>query len=323
MSGGEDRQRHSLLVVCPLPEAVKADFRAAFETEFHDAVPGGDLNAALGDREFLVLSFGTRLDPARIRALPPSLRAVATYSVGYEHIDVAALAARGLPLFNTPDVLTDAVAEIGLFLMLGAARRASESIDLIRSRRWTGWSPTQLIGTELKGKALGILGMGRIGRGIALRARAFGMAIHYRNRHRLPPDLEAGAAYHADFAAMAGAIDVLMIAAHSHAETRRYLDAARIAQLKPGAIVCNIARGELIEDDALIAALRSGHVRAAGLDVFAGEPRLDPRYYELPNLFMLPHIGSSTIETRRRMGQALIDGLLAWAEGGQPENRIA
>lgn len=318
----ETTTKPSLLVVCPLPEEVKADFRAAFHAEFHDAVPGGDLHAALGTREFLVLSFGTRLSREGILALPRSLRAIGTYSVGYDHIDVAAAAGRGLPVFNTPDVLTDAVAEIGLFLMLGAARRATESIDLIRGRRWTGWTATQLIGTELTGKALGILGMGRIGRGIAERARAFGMTIHYHNRNRLPPDLEAGAIYHDDFAAMAGASDVLMIAAHSHAETRGYLNAARIAQLKPGAIVCNIARGELIDDDALIAALQSGRVRAAGLDVFAGEPRLDPRYYDLPNLFMLPHIGSSTIETRRRMGAALITGFLTWAAGGTPANRV-
>ncbi|MGH6990447.1 MAG: NAD(P)-dependent oxidoreductase, partial [Stellaceae bacterium] len=248
------KKKHSLLVVCPLPEGVKADFRAAFDARFYDAVPEDDLNAALGTREFLVLSFGTLLTPRRIQALPPTLRAIATYSVGFEHIDIAAAKARSLPVFNTPDVLTDAVAEIGLFLMLGAARRASESIDLIRGRRWTGWSPTQLIGTELTGKTLGILGMGRIGRGIAQRARAFGMAIHYHNRHRLPPELEGDAEYHADFAAMAGVSDAVMIAAHSHAETRRYLDAGRIAQLKPGAIVCNIARGELIDDDALIAA---------------------------------------------------------------------
>jgi lactate dehydrogenase-like 2-hydroxyacid dehydrogenase len=320
MSGFE--KKHSLLLACPLPEEVNADFRAAFDVAFDDGLSGDGLNAALGAREFLVLSFGTTLSRERILALPPSLRAIGTYSVGYEHIDIAAARARGIPVFNTPDVLTDAVAEIGLFLMLGAARRATESIDLIRGRQWTVWSPTQIVGVELKGKALGILGMGRIGRGIAERARAFGMTIHYHNRNRLPPDLELGAVYHAEFAAMARVGDVLMIAAHSHAETRRYLDADRIAALKPGAIVCNIARGELIDDDALIPALRSGRVRAAGLDVFAGEPRLDPRYFDLPNVFMLPHIGSSTIETRRRMGQALIDGLLAWAAGGAPPNRV-
>ena len=220
-----------------------------------------------------------------ILALPPSLKAIATYSVGYEHVDVAAAKSRGIPVFNTPEVLTDAVAEIGMLLLLGAARRATESIDLIRGRAWTGWTATQLIGVELLGKQLGIFGMGRIGRGIAQRARAFGMTIHYCNRHRLPPDLEAGAIHHASFAAMAGAIDMLMIAANSSAETRDFLNRERLSQLKPGAIVANVARGELIDDDALIEALQSGQVRAAGLDVFDGEPNIDPRYYDLPNLF--------------------------------------
>ena len=322
MSGQDHHQKPTMLAICPLPDPVKTDLRTVFDVDFLEILADGELNRRLGAREILVVSFGAPLTRDMILALPRSLRAIATYSVGYDHIDVAAAKERGLPVFNTPDVLTDAVAETGLFLMLGAARRATESIDLIRQGRWTGWSATQLIGTELKGKALGILGMGRIGRGIAERARAFGMTIHYCNRRRLRPDLEAGAVYHADFDRMAGRIDVLMIAAHSNPGTQRYLDAARIARLKHGAIVANIARGELIDDDALIAALTDGRVRAAGLDVFAGEPRFDPRYLSLPNVFMLPHIGSSTIEARRRMGQALIAGLVAWRSGGEPENRV-
>ncbi|HEX4113622.1 MAG TPA: D-glycerate dehydrogenase [Stellaceae bacterium] len=314
--------RWSLLAIGRFPDPVKADFRAAFDSEFLEAVPPDGVAAALGNREALLLSFGTDLRHDAVLALPASLKAIATYSVGYEHIDVAAARERGLPVLNTPDVLTDAVAEVGVFLMLGAARRATESIDLIRGRRWSGWTPTQLIGVELPGKKLGVLGMGRIGRGIAQRARAFGMAVHYHNRHRLPPELEAGAMFHADFAALARVADVLMIAAHLSAETRHYLNAERIALLKPGAIMCNVGRGDLIEDDSLIAALSDGRVRAAGLDVFENEPNLNPRYYDLPNVFMLPHIGSSTIETRRRMGQVLIDGLLTLRQGGQPTNRV-
>jgi glyoxylate reductase len=314
--------RWSLLAIGRFPDAVKDDFRAAFDAEFLETVPADGVNAALGAREVLIMSFGTELRHDAIRALPASLRALATYSVGYEHMDVAAAKERGLPVLNTPDVLTDAVAEIGLFLMLGAARRATESIELIRGRRWPGWNATQLVGVELLNKNLGILGMGRIGRGIAWRAHAFGMAIHYHNRNRLPPDLEAGAIFHTDFAAMARVTDVLMIAAHLSAATRHYLDAGRIALLKPGAIVCNVGRGDLIDDNALIAALGDGSVRAAGLDVFENEPNIDPRYYDLPNVFMLPHIGSSTIETRRRMGQVLIAGLLTLKDGGQPANRV-
>ncbi|HEY5209819.1 MAG TPA: D-glycerate dehydrogenase [Stellaceae bacterium] len=318
----DSQDRWSILAVGRFPEPVMADLRAAFDMEFLDTVPPGGIIAAVAGRDALIMSFGTELRRNAILALPASVKAIATYSVGYEHIDVAAARARGLPVLNTPDVLTDAVAEIGLFLMLGAARRGTESIDLIRGRHWPGWNATQLIGVELVGKRLGILGMGRIGRGIARRARAFGMDIHYHNRRQLAPALEDGAVFHAEFAAMAGVADVLMVAAHLSAETRHYLDADRIALLKPGAIVCNVARGDLIDDDALIAALGDGRVNAAGLDVFADEPNIDPRYYDLPNVFMLPHIGSSTIETRRRMARALIAGLRAVQAGAAPANAV-
>ena len=318
----DESPRWSLLAIGRFPDEVKADFADAFDAAFADAVPAAGVGALLGARDVLIMSFGHELRAAAIRALPASLKAIATYSVGYEHIDIAAARARGLPVLNTPGVLTDAVAEVGMLLMLGAARRATESIALIRSRNWPGWNATQLIGTELLGKNLGILGMGRIGRGIARRARAFGMVVHYHNRSRLDAETEDGAIYHADFAAMAAVTDILMIAAQSSPETRHYLQAERIGQLKPHAIICNVARGDLIDDDALIPALADGRIRAAGLDVFENEPRIDPRYYDLPNVFMLPHIGSSTIETRRRMARALILGLETLRAGGKPSNRV-
>ena len=270
----------------------------------------------------MLFTVNTPLRRATIAALPASIKALATYSVGHEHIDVDAVAERGLPLLFTPDVLTDAVAEIAMFLLLGAARRATESIALLRGRAWPGWNARQLIGVELKGKRLGIFGMGRIGRGAAERARAFGMTIHYHNRNRLPPGREHGATYHATFEAMAGNIDMLLLATQSSPETRFFFNRARLALLKPGAIIVNIGRGDLIEDDALIEALGTGHIRAAGLDVFNNEPKLDARYFDLPNVFLLPHIGSSTIETRQRMGRLLIDGFLALKNGGEPVNRI-
>jgi len=312
----------SMLAVGPLPDAVKADLSAAFDATFSDTVPQ-PFGPAIAGRDVLLVNFGTVWPRATILALPASIKAIATYSVGYEHVALDAATERGIAVFNTPGVLTDAVAETGLLLMLGAARRATEAIDLVRSRAWPGWNATQLVGVELLGKTLGIFGMGRIGRGIARRARAFGMGIRYHNRTRLPPELEDGAIFDADFATMAAASDFLAIAANASAETRGFLDAARIAQLKPGAIVVNVSRGELVDDDALIAALGSGHVRAAGLDVFNNEPKLDPRYFDLPNVFMLPHIGSATIETRRRMAKALIDGIAEWRAGGTPKNRIA
>src|SRR5262249_37169541 len=212
------------------------------------------------------------LDAGAIAALPASVRAIATYSVGHEHIDLDAARKRGIAVFNLPDVLSEAVAEVGMFLLLGAARRATESIDLIRSRQWPGWNALQLNGVELFRKHLGIFGMGRIGRVLAARARAFEMTIHYSNRRRLPEEFDQGNRYPADPQGMFGAIDALVLLAPSSPQTRGFLNAERIGWLRRGAIVVNIARGNLVVDDALIAALASGHVFAAGLDVFDGEP---------------------------------------------------
>jgi lactate dehydrogenase-like 2-hydroxyacid dehydrogenase len=317
-----DARRWSMLAVGLLPDEVKQDLARAFTAKFHDALPMPELIAAAKASDALLVTVNTALRAEAIASLPVSVKAIATYSAGYNHIDIEAARSRGIAVFYTPDVLTDAVAEIGMFLLLGAARRATESIDLIRSRAWPGWNAIQLNGVELLGKKLGILGMGRIGRAVAKRARAFGMTIHYHNRTRLTAELELGAAYHPSFDDMAPEIDALLIAAHSNPESRMFLNRQQIALLKPGSVVVNVGRGDLIEDEALIAGLRSGHVRAAGLDVFNNEPEIDERYFDLPNVFMLPHIGSSTVETRRRMGGVLIEGLLAFRNGGRPSNRI-
>lgn len=314
-----------LLVACSLPEEALAVLRNAFDVEVVATPERPDpaqVVAAAEGKETLLLSVTLRLTQDLAERLPGSIRNVATYSVGYEHIDLAACRQKGLAVFNTPDVLTDAVAEIGMLLLLGAARRAREAAALILDGRWTGWQPTQLNGVEIAGKSLGIFGMGRIGRAIAYRARAFGMAIHYTNRRRLPLDLEAGALFHADPDTLLAASDALMLACPANDQTRHFLNAERLAHLKPGAIVVNVSRGNVVVDDALITGLETGRVRAAGLDVFDGEPRLDPRYLVLPNVFMLPHIGSSTIETRVRMAESLRDGLLAAASGDTPANRV-
>jgi lactate dehydrogenase-like 2-hydroxyacid dehydrogenase len=318
-------ERLSIFAACRLPEEVKADLRQTCDIVFADDVAPNQLARALlaGRREPIVMiSVQEPLDAATIASLPAGVRAIATYSAGHEHLDLAAARARGIAVFSLPEALSEAVAEVGMFLLLGAARRATESINLIRSRAWPGWSATQLNGVEIFRKHVGILGMGRIGRVLATRARAFDMTIHYSNRRRLAPELEAGAQFHADPKAMFGEIDALVLLAPSSPETRGFLNAERIGWLKRGVIVVNIARGNLIVDDDLIAALRSGHVFAAGLDVFNGEPNLDPRYFDLPNVFMLPHIGSSTIETRRRMAAALIEQLRTWIAGGTPSSQL-
>lgn len=264
-----------------------------------------------------------RIDAALIAALPEMVRVIATYSVGHDHIDLAAAKARGIAVLSTPDVLSDAVADLGILLLLGACRRAAEAMRLIQDGRWTGWSPTQLIGRDLTGARLGIAGMGRIGRAIASRARhGFGMRIHYHNRNRLSPALEDGAVFHAAFDDMLPMSDFLMLAAPATPETRGMLNARTIGLLPPRAVVANVSRGDLVDDAALIAALRDGRVMAAGLDVFNGEPAINPGYLHVPNVFLQPHQGSSTIETRVRMGAMLLDSIDRLRAGQTVANRL-
>jgi lactate dehydrogenase-like 2-hydroxyacid dehydrogenase len=315
----------AVLIVSPLPEEALEEFRRHFEVAYDpvgSTLGPAELATLAREADVLVITIDVRLTRAHIEALPERLRAIATYSVGHEHLDLAAVRERGLIVLHTPGVLTDAVAEAAMLLMLGAARRVTESVALVRSGKWAGWTARQLNGVELHGKVLGILGMGRIGRAVAARARAFGMTIRYSNRNRLDQEREAGALYDKDPDTMLPQIDVLVLTAPSSAETRAFLNETRIRRLKRGGIVINVARGDLVVDDALIDGLGSGQVGAAGLDVFNGEPRFDPRYAELPNVFMLPHIGSSTIEARRRMARVLAEGLVSWIRREDVLNRL-
>ncbi|MEE4454180.1 D-glycerate dehydrogenase [Novosphingobium resinovorum] len=281
-----------------------------------------EIAGAARGAEVIFVSTAERVTAATIAALAPALRVIATLSAGHDHIDLDAARASGVAVLTTPDVLSEACAEIGMMLILNAARRAHEADLLVRGDNWHGFAPTLLLGRGLVGKRLGILGMGRIGREVAARARAFGMAIHYHNRSRLAEEREAGATHHASPEALFAHSDVLCLCAPGGTALERVVDARRIALLPAGAIVVNLARGEMIDDDALIAALGSGHVFAAGLDVFAGEPAIHPGYRGLANVFLSPHIGSATIETRDAMGMLLVDGLDALARGETPSNQL-
>ncbi|MFQ3623340.1 MAG: D-glycerate dehydrogenase, partial [Acetobacteraceae bacterium] len=260
---------------------------------------------------------------ATIARLPPGVRIIATFSAGVDHIDLEAARARGIVVTNTPDVLTEATAELTMGLILAAARRFGEGERLVRSGGWRGWTPTQLLGLQVSGKRLGILGMGRIGRALARMARGFRLEVHYHNRTRLDPALEEGATYHAEPEAMLPRIDILALTAPGGAALRRWLNAERIALLPRGAVVVNTGRGALVDDEALIAALRTGHVAFAGLDVYDGEPNLDPGYLDCPNAVLLPHLGSATEETRNRMGFRALDNLDAFFAGKAPPDRVA
>jgi len=265
----------------------------------------------------IMCAAGDPLNAETIAGLPVSVRIIATFSVGYEHVDVAAAARRGILVSNTPDVLTDATADIAMLCMLGAARRTHEGTSMLRTHDWVGWTPTQLMGVHVTGKRLGILGMGRIGQALADRARAFRMQIHYSNRTRLAPELEKGAVFHANPDDMLPHCDILSINAPMTAETRKWVNAERIARLPKGAIVVNTARGGVVDDEALIAALKSGHLFSVGIDVFDGEPKIHQGYYGLENAFLLPHMGSATVETRNAMGFKALDNLEAFLLRGE------
>jgi lactate dehydrogenase-like 2-hydroxyacid dehydrogenase len=297
------------------PEAVEARLTAHFDARLNpdDTQYDGQALAKLTEGfDAIMCAAGDPLNAATIAALPASIRMIATFSVGYEHVDVAAAAKRGIKVSNTPDVLTDATADITMLCLLGAARRAHEGITMLRTHSWVGWTPRQLMGVHVTGKRLGILGMGRIGQAVAERARAFRMTIHYSNRKRLPPDLEKGAIFYANPDDMLPEVDILSINAPMTPETRKWVNAERIAKLPKGAIIVNTARGGVVDDDALINALTSGRLAAAGIDVFDGEPRIHQGYYGLENAFLLPHMGSATVETRNAMGFKALDNLEAF-----------
>jgi lactate dehydrogenase-like 2-hydroxyacid dehydrogenase len=261
--------------------------------------------------------------PPSLRACPDSVRVIATYSVGNDHIDLVAARNRGIAVLSTPDVLSDAVADMAILLLLAAARRAREGAAIIQEGKWTGWSPTQLVGRDVTGGRLGILGMGRIGRAVAHRARrGFGMDVHYRNCSRLASEVEDGATWHANLLSFLSVSDFLVLTAPATIETRGVLNAQAIAGMPDGAVVVNVSRGSLVDDDALVAALRNGKIAAAGLDVFNNEPALSSDYLTLPTAFLQPHQGSSTIETRLRMGRLLLDGIATVLAGQSVTNRV-
>lgn len=258
-----------------------------------------------------------------IARLPESVQAIANFSVGYDHVDTEAARARGLIVTNTPEVLSDATAELTMMLMLGAARRASEGEQLVRTREWKDWSPSFMVGTQVTGKRLGIIGFGRVGKVVAKRARGFDMEIHYNDLQRMPPEFEEGAIYHQTPEDLMPHCDFLTLHCLASPETTKLLNADLIALLPDGAIVVNASRGVVIDDDALIAALKSGKLTAAGLDVYNDEPNIHPEYRRLPNVFLMPHIGSATKETRDAMGFRALDNLDAIFAGREPRDRVA
>jgi len=271
----------------------------------------------------LMVSLGNTFDAGLIRALPASVKILASASVGFDHIDVETAKSCGICVTNTPGVLTDSTADIAMLLILGAARRAGEGHMTVMNDRWTGWSMEFMLGKDVTRARLGIVGMGRIGQAVAKRARGFDMELHYHNRQRLTPDLENGAEFHEDLESLLAQSDILSLHAASTPQTQKFINRQTIAMLPRGAILINTARGDLVDDEALIDALSSGHLAAAGLDVFEGEPAIHPGYRDLKNVFLLPHLGSATVDTRNAMGFRALDNLDAFFQGVTPKDVVA
>lgn len=311
-----------LLLTRRLPKEVETRLGTAYQAQFnaddHPMSEAEILDAAEGKDALLITPMDKSFATGIIAKLPPSIKIIATFSVGYEHVDIAAARSRNIAVTNTPDVLTDATADIALLLMLGAARGAYWGERMVRENRWTSWSPTAPLGFDVTGRRLGILGMGRIGQAVAKRARAFDMELHYHNRRPVAPELTQGARYHDKLDDMLPFCDFLSINCASTQETRGIVNDRLIARLPDNAIIVNSARGDIIDDDALISSLKSGRLAAAGLDVFRNEPKIDPRYRELDNVFLLPHLGSATRDTRIAMGMRAVDNLDSFFAGAKP-----
>ena len=256
-----------------------------------------------------ILSFTTTLlDEKLIMELPSSIKIISNYAVGFGNIDIDAASKKGIIVTNTPDVLTDATADISILLLLGASRRAFEGRKAAETQNWK-WSSDYLIGKQMTGKKLGILGMGRIGRAVAKRAKGFDMEIHYHYRTRLSPDLEYGAIYHEDINDLFKNSEFLSINCPGSKSTENLINEKTLKNFPDGVVIANAARGEVIDDEAMIKAMKSGKVFALGLDVYRGEPKINNKYLELNNLFLLPHLGSATIKTRLSMGDRAINNL--------------
>jgi len=298
-------------------------FDASFNEDDRPLSPGR-IHELMRDIDVLVPTVTDTIDAPLIETAGARLRLIANFGAGTDHIDLAAARARGIMVTNTPGVFTDDTADLTLALIIGVMRRMREGTALARAGQWTGWAPSAMLGRKLGGKVLGIVGMGRIGQAVAHRARAFGMRIVYHNRRPLPKAIEQmlGADYRERLEVLLAEADIVSLHCPANADTQHLLDAARIAAMKPGAVMINSARGELIDQDAMIAALEEGRLGGAGLDVYPDEPHIDPRLIALPNVITQPHLGSATVEGRAASGDRVIANIRSWADGHRPPDQV-
>ncbi|WP_423604844.1 2-hydroxyacid dehydrogenase [Sphingomonas sp. MS122] len=319
--------RPRVIVTRELPDAIAARMGELFDTQLNQSDAAMDraaLKAALADCDVLVPTVTDAIDAELIAHAGERLKLIANFGAGVNHIDLKAARARGIVVTNTPGVLTEDTADMVMALIIAVPRRLAEGEKLVRSGQWKGWSPGGMLGHRIGGKKLGIVGMGRIGQAVARRARAFGLSIHYHNRHRLPEVVEAelGATWHGDLDAMLREIDILTIHTPLNDESRDLIDARRIGLLGPQVYLINASRGGIVDEEAMVDALEAGRLAGAGLDVWRFEPQIDPRLLALPNVVMTPHMGSATYEGRQATGEKVIANIRFWADGHRPPDQV-
>ena len=322
-----DIKRPLVIVTRKLPDVIETRMMELFRARLNlddQAMDRAALKQAMAEAEVLVPTVTDRIDEDILSAAGPNLKLIASFGTGVDHIDLRAARERGLTVTNTPGVLTDDTADMTMALILAVSRRLVEGERLIRDGEWQGWSPTFMLGHRLKGKRLGIVGMGRIGRALARRARGFGLSIHYHNRRRVREEVEQEleATYWDSLDQMLARTDVVSVNCPRTPATYHLLNARRLKLIKRDAIIVNTSRGEVIDEKAMADLLRQGEIAGAGLDVFENEPSVNPRLLKLPNVVLMPHMGSATIEGRIDMGEKVIINIRAFADGHVPPDRV-
>ncbi len=316
-----------VIVTRRLPQPVETRMAELFDVTLNlDDRPLGReaLAAAMAEADVLVPTVTDSIDAGLIASAGERLRLIANFGAGVDHIDLAAARARDILVTNTPGVLTDDTADMVMALILSVPRRLAEGEKLVRSGQWTGWAPTGMLGHRIGGKRLGIVGMGRIGQAVAARARAFGLSVHYHNRRRLPQAVEEPleATWWPTLDAMLERVDIVSLNCPETPETHHIINAERLARMQRHAYLVNVARGALIDEQALVEALTRGQIAGAGLDVFEHEPHVPEALLALPNVVLLPHMGSATFEARQEMGEKVIANIRIWADGHRPPDQV-
>ncbi len=317
----------SVVVTRRLPEVVETRLKELFDVQLRDddtPMTTEELVDAMGRADVLVSTITDQIDAKLLARAGESLKLIANYGAGVDNIDVATARQRGIHVSNTPGVMTEDTADMVMALILAVTRRMAEGMRLAQSNDWSGWSPTAMLGGRLRGRRLGILGMGRIGQAVARRAAAFGIQVHYHNRKRLRPEVEEelDATYWESLDQMVARVDILSINCPHTPSTFHLLNARRLKLMKPDAVIVNTSRGEVIDENALTRMLRAGEIAGAGLDVFERGHQINPRLKELPNAILLPHMGSATIEGRIEMGEKVILNIKTFADGHRPPDLV-